>query len=81
MTGVRPHMNRLWLGSGIALLLFAVSVVLFGNSNAIDCHPSCSWDQKLIGWSMMISGGVFAALTVAAIVASILRWRTTRSSR
>lgn len=74
-------MSRLWLASGIVLLLFAVSVVLFGNSNAIDCHPSCSWDQKLIGWSMMVSAAVFAVLTVAAIVASILRWRTTRSGR
>ena len=30
---------------------------------------------------MMVSAAVFAVLTVAAIVASILRWRTTRSGR
>ena len=71
-------MHRLWLASGIALVVAAISVVLWANSDAIDCYPSCSWDQTFFAYLMTASAAVFVALTVAAIVVSLLRWRARR---
>jgi membrane protein YdbS with pleckstrin-like domain len=69
---------RLWLAAAIIAVAWVLAVVLYVESNGIDCYPNCSASQDAAGIvAFTVLPVVFVLVVIAALVQS---WRT-RSRR
>lgn len=66
-------MAKLWVGALGAFVLFALALILWARSNAVDCYPNCSPWQDFMGYLLLAAAALFVLLTVVALLLSAVR--------
>ncbi len=73
---------RLWLAAAIIAVAWVLALVLYVESNGIDCYPSCSASQDAAGVvAFTVLPLVFVVVVVVALVQSWRAWSGRRSAK
>ena len=62
-------MSRWWIAAAALWLAFVVDALLWAESGSVDCWPSCTTYQDVVGLALVpLAGAALLALVVAIVL-------------